>query len=105
MAFRIRKPSQESFFALNAIPLYSYAIPLRKDGGESGRFRPFTRADIAKRNDNLDISWLRDDEAQAEGTLNEPEDIAAAILGHLRAALSEIEAVADELAEAAKAEK
>ena len=29
MAFRIRKPSQESFFALNAIPLYSYAIPLR----------------------------------------------------------------------------
>jgi hypothetical protein len=28
MAFRIRKPSQESFFALNAIPLYSYAIPL-----------------------------------------------------------------------------
>src|SRR5277367_3430246 len=32
MAFRIRKPSQESFFALNAIPLYSYAIPLRKSG-------------------------------------------------------------------------
>jgi hypothetical protein len=28
MAFRIGKPSQESFFALNAIPLYSYAIPL-----------------------------------------------------------------------------
>jgi hypothetical protein len=27
MALRIRKPSQESFFALNAIPLYSYAIP------------------------------------------------------------------------------
>jgi hypothetical protein len=35
MAFRIRKPSQESFFALNAIPLYSYAIPLpRERGGE-----------------------------------------------------------------------
>jgi hypothetical protein len=33
MAFRIRKPSQESFFALNAIPLYSYAIPLGFAGG------------------------------------------------------------------------
>ena len=77
----------------------------RKDEGESGRFRPFVRADIAKRNDNLDISWLREDEAQAEETLNEPDDIAAAILGHLRAALSEIEAVADELAETAKAEE
>ena len=33
MAFRIRKPSQESFFALNAIPLYSYAIPLPHEGG------------------------------------------------------------------------
>lgn len=32
MAFRIRKPSQESFFALNAIPLYSYAIPLPTRG-------------------------------------------------------------------------
>ena len=32
MAFRIRKPSQESFFALNAIPLYSYAIPLVRTG-------------------------------------------------------------------------
>ena len=61
--------------------------------------------DIAKRNDNLDISWLRDDEAQAEETLNEPDDIAAAILGHLRAALREMEAVADELAETAKAQE
>src|SRR5271170_4257309 len=45
MAFRIRKPSQESFFALNAIPLYSYAIPLpptppRKDGVRTGRGIP-----------------------------------------------------------------
>lgn len=32
MAFRIGKPSQESFFALNAIPLYSYAIPLPRAG-------------------------------------------------------------------------
>ena len=71
----------------------------RKDEGEAGRFRAFTREEIAKRNDNLDISWLRDDEAVVEEGLTEPDDIAAAILGHLRAALEEIEAVADELAE------
>ncbi len=72
----------------------------RKDEGETGRFRVFTREEIAKRNDNLDISWLREDEEVVEEGLTEPDDIAAAILGHLRAALEEIEAVADELAEA-----
>jgi type I restriction enzyme M protein len=71
----------------------------RKDQGATGRFRAFSREAIAQRNDNLDISWLRDDEEEAEDGLTEPDDIAAAILGHLRAALLEIEAVADELAE------
>jgi type I restriction enzyme M protein len=53
----------------------------RKDGGKSGGFRPFTRVEIAKRSDNLDLSWLRDEEDQSEETLTDPEDIAAAILG------------------------
>jgi type I restriction enzyme M protein len=70
----------------------------RTDQGEVGRFRSFSRAEIAKRNDNLDISWLRDDEEVIEEGLTEPDDIAAAILGHLRAALAEIEAVEEELA-------
>lgn len=76
----------------------------RKDEGEAGRFRAFTRDDIAKRNDSLDISWLRQDEEEVEEGLTEPDDIAAAILGHLRAALEEIEAVADELAETEEVE-
>jgi len=76
----------------------------RKDEGETGRFRMFTRNDIAKRNDNLDISWLREDEIEVEEGLIEPDDIAAAILGHLRAALDEIETVADELAETGEVE-
>ena len=71
----------------------------RVDQGDSGRFRKFTRAEIAERNDSLDISWLRDDEEVVEEGLTEPDDIAAAILGHLRAALDEIEAVANELAD------
>jgi type I restriction enzyme M protein len=70
----------------------------RKDEGEEGRFRCFTREAIKARNDNLDIAWLRDTEAEAEEGLTEPEDIAAAIIGHLKAALGEIEALSDEVA-------
>jgi type I restriction enzyme M protein len=69
----------------------------RKDEGEEGRFRCFTRKQIEDRNDNLDISWLRDTETEAEEGLTEPEDIAAAIIGHLKAALGEIEELSDEL--------
>lgn len=69
----------------------------REDQGEEGRWRIFTRTEVAARNDNLDIAWLRDTEAEAEEALTEPEDIAAAIIGHLRAALSDIEELSEEL--------
>ena len=69
----------------------------RKDQGEEGRWCCFKRDAVAARNDNLDISWLRDTEAEAEEGLTEPEDIAAAIIGHLKAALDEIETLTEEL--------
>lgn len=69
----------------------------RKDQGEDGRWRTFAREAIAARNDNLDIAWLRDTEAEAEEGLTEAEDIAAAIIGHLKAALEEIEALSEEI--------
>ncbi len=69
----------------------------RKEQGEEGRWRKFSREAITARNDNLDIAWLRDTEAEAEEGLTEPEDIAAAIIGHLKAALEEIEALSEEL--------
>lgn len=68
----------------------------RKDEGETGRFRKFARKAIAARDDNLDIVWLRD-ENSGEEELEAPEDIAAAILGHLQAAMAEIEALSAEL--------
>ena len=71
----------------------------RKDEGDDGRFRCFSRKAIQDRNDNLDISWLRDTEAEAEDGLTEPEDIAAAIVEHLKAALGEIEELSDRLEE------
>jgi type I restriction enzyme M protein len=69
----------------------------RKDQGEEGRWRCFTREAIKTRNDALDISWLRDTEVDTEEHLTEPEDIAAAIIGHLKAALEDIETLSDEL--------
>jgi type I restriction enzyme M protein len=69
----------------------------RADEGEEGRWRCFTREQITARNDNLAISWLRDTEAEAEEQLTEPEDIAAAIIGHLKAALEEIETLSEEI--------
>lgn len=72
-------------------------IAKRKDQGEEGRWRCFTREAIKARNDNLDISWLRDTEVDREEHLTEPEDIAAAIIGHLKAALEDIDIISDEL--------
>lgn len=69
----------------------------RAEQGEDGRWRMFSRATITARNDNLDIAWLRDTEVEAEEALTEPEDIAAAIIGHLKAALEEIEALSEEI--------
>ena len=69
----------------------------RTDTGDQGRFRRFTRTEIAARDDNLDISWLKDTSADAEEGLDTPEEIAAAIEGHLKLALEEIGALVAEL--------
>ena len=65
----------------------------RKDQGEDGRFRCFTREQIAARGDNLDISWLRDENATRTEDLPEPDEIAGNIMGKLRTAMEEMEAL------------
>lgn len=65
----------------------------RKDEGETGRFRRFTREEIKERGDNLDIGWLKD-EGQGNGdALPEPEIIAAEIREQLQMALAEVDAL------------
>jgi type I restriction enzyme M protein len=63
----------------------------RKDLGEEGRFRKYTREEIKERGDNLDISWLKDESAQDADDLPEPEEIAAEILEKLQLAVVEIQ--------------
>jgi type I restriction enzyme M protein len=70
----------------------------RTDHGETGRFRAFTREKIAELGESLDIGWLREDEADGEGGLDELSAVAAAILGHLQAAMEGIDALKDEFA-------
>lgn len=73
----------------------------RIDQAEEGRFRCFTRAEIAARGDNLDISWLKDTSGDPEEGLETPEEIAAAIELHLANAMVEVRALAEEMEDAA----
>lgn len=66
----------------------------RKDQGESGHFRCFSREDISKRGDNLDITWLRDENATNGDDLQEPEIITAQIMEKLSFAMGEMEELA-----------
>ncbi|MDQ8182214.1 N-6 DNA methylase [Pelagicoccus sp. SDUM812005] len=69
----------------------------RIDQGDTGRFRKFTRQEIADRNENLDLSWLRDESSSSSDELPEPDELAAAILERLQTASDEIKALQEEL--------
>jgi type I restriction enzyme M protein len=74
-----------------------YGKATRRDQGEEGRFRYFSREQIKDRADNLDISWLRDNSSDPEDQMTEPEELAAAIMGHLHTALEEMERLSEQL--------
>ena len=76
-----------------------YGKSTREDQGETGRFRCFSRQEIADREDGLAISWLRDESGNDQDAVETPEEIAALILAHLQSAMNEIEAVVGELTE------
>lgn len=63
----------------------------RVDQGPAGRFRRFSREEIARRGDSLDVTWLRDDSAGSHEDLPAPKEIAAEITAKLQAAMAEME--------------
>ncbi len=76
------------------------SLSLRRDTGESGRFRRFSREWVtAEHNDSLDISWLKDDSVENAADLPEPAVLAELALGELDAAMSELRAILAELGE------
>ena len=64
----------------------------RTDTGETGRLRKFHLSEIKKRDNNLDITWLKDESLEENGDLPEPQDLAAE-------AITELEAGVDDLRE------
>lgn len=70
----------------------------RIDKGPAGRFRRFTREQIRARGENLDISWLQDENATHHDDLPAPEVLVASALGKLQSAVTELRALEKELA-------
>lgn len=71
----------------------------RIDQGETGRFRKFTREQIAERGDSLDISWLKDDSETDAQDLPEPAVLAQEAMVELDAAMDELRGILEELGE------
>lgn len=69
----------------------------RTDTGPDGRFRYFSREDIAARGDSLDISWLKDNSETTASELPEPELLAQEAIGELEGALEELRGILQEL--------
>lgn len=65
----------------------------RKDLGETGRFRKFTRAEIEARGYKLDVTWLKDDSLEDGDELPEPQDLAAEAVTELEAAVDELKEI------------
>ena len=69
----------------------------RKDEGEQGRFRCFSREYIRENGDSLDISWLNENGGEEHSQTLSPYAIAARIESKLQAALKEIRALTREI--------
>ncbi len=91
-AFGKRTPFTHEHFAdfLKAFGDDGYGKAKRKDQGEEGRFRRFTREAIKERNDNLDVVWLKDDSHTDAEDLPEPEVVLAQIREKLEGALAAV---------------
>ncbi|HRI06939.1 MAG TPA: N-6 DNA methylase [Nannocystaceae bacterium] len=76
----------------------------RKDEGDTGRFKKFTREEIARRGENLDITWLKEEGHRSAEELPEPEELAAQISDHLQSALAEIDAMMNDLSQGGSAQ-
>jgi type I restriction enzyme M protein len=80
------------------------SLAKRKDTGEAGRFRRFTRESIAERGDNLDIGWLKDESAGWEDELEEPTVLARDAMEQLEGAMEDLRGILAELGEEAETE-
>lgn len=75
------------------------SLASRKDTGEGGRFRKFTRDWISERGDSLDIAWMKDGGDETAGALPEPAVLAREAMAELEGAFEELRRILEELGE------
>lgn len=75
------------------------SLAKRKDTGEDGRFRKFSREWISERGESLDIAWLKDTSDGANDDLPEPAVLAREAMTELEGALEELRGILAELGE------
>jgi type I restriction enzyme M protein len=75
------------------------SLKKRKDQGEEGRFRKFTRKFIAERDDSLDISWLKDESDGDGEELADPAVYARQAMVELEGAMEDLKGILEELGE------
>lgn len=96
--FGKRTPLTREFFAgfEKAFGKKADGSSKRTDQGGEGRFRHFSRDDIAARGDSLNFSWLKDDREAAAGDLPEPELLVQEAMGELEGAMEELRGIMEE---------
>src|SRR3989449_6440059 len=62
---------------------------------QSERFKKFTREEIEKRDDNLDIIWLKDEKVEVAGQFPEPEELIAEAVSQVEVALDALTEIAN----------
>lgn len=75
------------------------SLSQRKDTGEYGRFRRFTREWIAERGDNLDIAWIKDESDRGNDELPEPAVLAREAIVELESAFEALRGILAEMGE------
>jgi len=80
--------------------------PLWTEEAPDGRWRAYTYDEIIARDKaSLDIFWLRDESLEDSANLPDPDILAAEIIEDLQAALEELQAITDDLAQAPGAQE
>lgn len=85
-----RQPLTEATFVDFVAAYGARHMPRLGDRSSSERFRSFSRAEIAARDDSLDIFWLKDESLGTTGNLPEPEDLISEAATRLETALDAV---------------
>lgn len=72
-------------------------IDNHKDDADACRLRCFTREEIAKKDDSLDLSWIRDENTEDAADLPEPDVLINEALTEMAGAIDELRAILAEL--------